>query len=158
MNNELEQEGRGLAEFQPQATVESVPAPVEDEVRSDAPAAVPEQAQEQVNGQADPATNWHAEAGRKGAHRVHQLIQHGLLYEQEHGLKRGRQRLRQLIQEGKLYEQEHNLGAAKPKRRRRRENRDQVLRTFVQALLRLVQPAYRDQFARLLQTLESEGQ
>src|SRR5690348_2723919 len=49
---------------------------------------------------------WHAQAGRKGARRVHQLIEHGRLYEQEHGLKRGRQRLRQLIQLGKLYEQE----------------------------------------------------
>src|SRR5262249_55063557 len=50
------------------------------------------------------ASNQHAEAGRKGAQRLHQLIQLGRLYEQEHGLKRGRQRLRQLIQEGKLYE------------------------------------------------------
>src|SRR5690242_12494629 len=52
---------------------------------------------------------WHAEAGRKGARRVHQLITEGRLYEQEHGLKRGRQRLRQLIELGKLYEQEHGL-------------------------------------------------
>src|SRR5438105_1857974 len=54
---------------------------------------------EGVNGAA--ARRWHAEAGRKGAHRVHQLIQEGRLYEQEHGLKRGRQRLRQLIELGK---------------------------------------------------------
>src|SRR5687768_6122726 len=33
---------------------------------------------------------WHAEAGRKGAHRLHQLMKLGLLYEKEHGLKRGR--------------------------------------------------------------------
>src|SRR4051794_33773132 len=46
---------------------------------------------------------WHADAGRKGAQRIHQLIQQGRQYEQEHGLKRGRQRLRQLIEEGKLY-------------------------------------------------------
>src|SRR5262245_40622904 len=29
----------------------------------------------------------HAQAGRKGARRVHQLIQEGRLYEQVHGLK-----------------------------------------------------------------------
>src|SRR5205085_1980988 len=65
-----------------------------------------------ANGHGEPAgpADWHAEAGRKGARRVHQLIQRGLLYEQEHGLKRGRQRLRQLIELGKLYEQEHGLG------------------------------------------------
>src|SRR6516164_7630243 len=59
---------------------------------------------------------WHVEAGRKGARRIHQLIEQGKLYEQEHGLKSGRQRLRQLIQEGKLYEQEHGLrGTRKPR-------------------------------------------
>ena len=50
--------------------------------------------------------NSHAEAGRKGARCIHQLIQQGKLYEREHNLKPGRQRLRQLIEEGKLYEQE----------------------------------------------------
>src|SRR5438132_675640 len=40
---------------------------------------------ENANGTA----NRHVEAGRKGARRVHQLIQEGKLYEQEHGLKRG---------------------------------------------------------------------
>src|SRR5262245_4897547 len=49
----------------------------------------------------------HVEAGRKGARRVHRLIEEGRLYEKEHGLRPGRQRLKQLIQEGKLYEQEH---------------------------------------------------
>src|SRR5437660_699172 len=62
------------------------------------------------------ARGWHAEAGRKGAHRVHQLIQEGKLYEQEHGLKSGRQRLRQLIELGKLYEQEHGLQPDQPRK------------------------------------------
>src|SRR5260370_13525338 len=48
--------------------------------------------------------NQHAEAGRKGAHRIHELIRQGRLYEREHGLKPGRQRLRHLIQEAKLYQ------------------------------------------------------
>ena len=53
-----------------------------------------------------------AEAGRKGGRHVHQLIQEGKLYEQEHGLKSGRQRLRQLLELGKLYEEEHGLRPA----------------------------------------------
>src|SRR5271156_1644557 len=52
---------------------------------------------------------WHAEAGRKGAQRIHQLIEEGRLYEKEHGLKRGRQRLRQLIELGEGYEHEHRM-------------------------------------------------
>src|SRR5205085_4246998 len=55
-----------------------------------------------VDEPAPEAGDWHAEAGRKGARRVHQLIQEGKLYEQEHGLTSGRQRLRQLIELGKL--------------------------------------------------------
>ena len=55
------------------------------------------------------SSNHHAEAGRKGAQRIHQLIEQGRQYEREHGLKPGRQRLRQLIEEGKLYEKEHGL-------------------------------------------------
>jgi hypothetical protein len=52
------------------------------------------------NGQpVEPATGsrspQHAEAGRKGAFRIHELVRLGKLYEQEHGLKRGRQRRRQ---------------------------------------------------------------
>src|SRR5919109_879948 len=71
----------------------------------------------EVNGTQAEAGGWRVEAGRKGAQRIHQLIEHGKLYEQEHGLKSGRQRLRQLIEEGKLYEQEHGLA---PQRRRAR--------------------------------------
>src|SRR3954451_1688737 len=68
--------------------------------------------------------NPHAEAGRKGARRIHQLIQEGKLYEQEHGFKRGRQRLRQLIEEGKLYEEEHGLHQRK--KRDPRQNSEQL--------------------------------
>src|SRR5205823_10051010 len=85
------------------------------------------------------APNRHAEAGRKGAHRVHDLIRLGRLYEQEHGLKRGRLRLRQLIEEGKLYEQEHGLRRV----RQARPRKEQVLRTFLKSLLYMVKPAYR---------------
>src|SRR5947209_15668842 len=66
------------------------------------------------------AAHWHANAGRKGALRIHQLIQEGRLYEQEHGLKSGRQRLRQLIELGKRYEDEHGV---RPKRRPSRLSR-----------------------------------
>jgi hypothetical protein len=108
------------------------------------------------NGGPPVAVSRHAEAGRKGARRVHQLIERGRLYEQEHGLKRGRQRLRQLIEEGKLYEREHGLGAAGT--RRGRMGSEQVLRTFLQALLRMVRPAYRQRLAQVLLALEGEGE
>jgi hypothetical protein len=113
----------------------------------------------EVNGTADAEGSWRAEAGRKGALRIHQLIEHGKLYEQEHGLKSGRQRLRQLIEEGKLYEQEHGLT---PPRRRARGSRaarlsgEQQLLSFLQALLRLVKPRFRSRLARLLESLQSE--
>jgi hypothetical protein len=112
------------------------------------------------NGHPSETSNRHVVAGRKGAQRVHQLIQHGRLYEQEHGLKRGRQRLRQLIEEGKLYEQEHGLRPSGQGRasRPRRMRSGQVLRTFGQALLQMVRPKYRDKLARMLQALEAEGQ
>lgn len=93
----------------------------------------------------------HVEAGRKGARRVHQLIEQGRLYEQEHGLKRGRQRLRQLIQEGRLYEQEHGLG---PRRRTRRLSSDQVVRRLLDALVRIARPSYREHLLRLIEALE----
>jgi hypothetical protein len=103
--------------------------------------------------------NWHVEAGRKGARRIHQLIERGRRYEQEHGLKRGRQRLRQLIQEGKLYEQEHGLkpNGQNPRRERpSRLSREQALTTLFQALLRLVRPAYRQRLLRVLEALEAD--
>ena len=100
----------------------------------------------------DPAANHHAEAGRKGANRIHQLIRLGRLYEQEHGLKRGRQRLRQLIEQGKLYEQEHGL---RPRRRREpRLNKQQAIQEFLRAMARLVKPAYRGEVLALIEALE----
>src|SRR5262249_10609759 len=89
--------------------------------------------------------NRHAEAGRKGARRIHELIQQGRLYEREHGLKPGRQRLRQLIQEGKLYEHEHGLSNGSRtgrERRRPRISSEQLFKTLLQTLLRLSKPRY----------------
>lgn len=119
-------------------------------------AEIPVVAEEQpsLNGHEGPP-NRHAEAGRKGALRVHQLMELGLLYEKEHGLKRGRQRVRQLIQEGRLYEQEHGL-AGKPRRLRRdRLGGDQLVQVFFRSLLRMVKPAYRDKLSRMMQTLDA---
>jgi hypothetical protein len=103
------------------------------------------------------ALNRHAEAGRKGARRVHELIREGRLYEQEHGLKRGRQRLRQLIELGKLYEQEHGLRPRRPGRRRlSRVGRGEVIETLLRCLLRLARPAFRPELARLAEALRGE--
>jgi hypothetical protein len=100
----------------------------------------------------------YADAGRKGARRIHQLIQQGRLYEQEHGLKRGRQRLRQLIEEGKLYEQEHGLAAGRKPRglRLSRLSREQVLLTLLESLVRMVKPSFRGRLKHLLAALDSE--
>jgi hypothetical protein len=106
------------------------------------------------------AASWHVAAGRKGAERVHQLIQKGKLYEQEHGLKRGRQRLRQLIQEGKLYEREHGPeteGCQARKHHPVRMTSEQLLLTFFHALLRLAKPSLRQKLLRMVQMLESEN-
>src|SRR5437868_6939653 len=94
----------------------------------------------------------HAEAGRKGAFRIHELVRLGKLYEQEHGLKRGRQRRRQLIEEGKLYEREH--GIVRPdqvnrKRRGPRINPRQALRGLLQGLVQVAKPKYRPELIRL---------
>jgi hypothetical protein len=85
----------------------------------------------------------YAQAGRKGAERIHELIRQGRLYEQEHGLKAGRQRLRQLIQEGKLYEEEHRLRPAHSPKRRPRMSDEQALRALLYAIARVSKPAYR---------------
>jgi hypothetical protein len=144
---------------QPAADAQLVTASQESAVPEPA---VAEQEVPQSNGVPaveDPAPRWHAEAGRKGARRIHQLIQEGVLYEKEHGLKRGRQRLRQLIEQGKLYEREHGLGVnGKPPRAegRRRVSSDQLFTTLLQTLLRIAKPAYRPKVARLLQALEQE--
>jgi hypothetical protein len=113
----------------------------------------------QANGHAEPEVpaDWHAEAGRKGARRVHQLIQRGLLYEQEHGLKRGRQRLRQLIELGKLYEQDHGLGGRKARPGRLgRMSREELLRTLLRCLVRIAKPSYREALVRLVEALEEK--
>jgi hypothetical protein len=107
---------------------------------------------EGVNGAA--ARRWHAEAGRKGARRVHQLIQEGRLYEQEHGLKRGRQRLRQLIELGKAYEREHGLRPGRPTKRPPRAGREEVLATFLGCLLRMARPSFRGELLRLAEALQ----
>jgi hypothetical protein len=100
-----------------------------------------------------------AEAGRKGANRVHQLIRAGRLYEQEHGLKRGRQRLRQLIELGKLYEQEHGLRPAPRKRGARlsRTDRDAVVATLLQCLRRIAKPSFRPELERLAAALHDDA-
>jgi hypothetical protein len=103
---------------------------------------------------------WHAEAGRKGAHRIQQLIQEGKLYEQEHGLKRGRQRRRQLLEMGKLYEQEHGLRPdlqEKRGRRLSRMERDELLATFLQCLLRIAKPSFRTELERLIKALPEDN-
>jgi len=131
---------------------------VTHEAASAAPAAPPEAAPAAVetNG-AGGSPNRHAEAGRKGARRVHELIREGRLYEQEHGLKRGRQRLRQLIELGKLYEQEHGLRPHRPGRRRlSRVGRGEVVETLLRCLLRLARPAFRPELARLAEALRGE--
>jgi hypothetical protein len=104
---------------------------------------------------ADP---WRAEAGRKGARRVHQLIQEGLLYEKEHGLKSGRQRLRQLIELGKVYEQEHGVQADQPRKRRQRlarMERAELLTTLLDCLLRIARPSFRAELEQLVETLRA---
>jgi hypothetical protein len=99
-------------------------------------------------------SNRHALAGRKGAERIHQLIERGKLYEQEHGLKRGRQRLRQLIEEGKQYEQDHGLA---PRRRGKREapvTHELLLRRLLDLLVRIAKPSYRPALLKMAQGLE----
>ena len=103
---------------------------------------------------------WRAEAGRKGAKRVHQLIQAGKLYEQEHGLKSGRQRLRQLIELGKLYEAEHgNTPDGKKRRGTRlsRQERDEVVATLLRCLVRIAKPSFRAELGKLAEALSPEN-
>lgn len=114
-----------------------------------------------TNGTHEPT--WRTEAGRKGAQRIHQLIEAGKRYEEEHGLKSGRQRLRQLIELGKLYEEEHHLRPAGRKRRGQRlsrTERDEVVATLLQCLIRIAKPSFRAELAKLAGTLgnHKEGQ
>lgn len=143
-----------------------VETPVQQPVpASEAEAAVPvAPAAEPVltNGTAavvEESAGWRTEAGRKGARRIHELINHGRLYEQEHGLKSGRQRLRQLIEEGKQYEQEHGMsGGRRRGARAPRASGEQLLTSLLQTLLRLTKPRFRKDVTRLLQALEGERQ
>jgi hypothetical protein len=99
---------------------------------------------------------WHVEAGRKGGRRVHQLIEQGRLYEKEHGLKRGRQRLRQLLELGKMYEKEHGLRPDLPqpgRERLSRTEREDLLRTFLQCLVRIAKPSFRAKLEQLVDAL-----
>ncbi len=103
---------------------------------------------------------WRTAAGRKGANRVHQLIEAGKRYEEEHGLKSGRQRLRQLIELGKLYEDEHGTRPAVKERQRRRLSkmeRDEVIATLLRCLTRMVKPSFRPELERLASVLSGEN-
>jgi hypothetical protein len=102
---------------------------------------------------------WRTEAGRKGAKRVHQLIQAGKRYEEEHGLKSGRQRLRQLIELGKLYEEQHGTRPVPKARKRRRlskAERDEVVATLLNCLVRMSKPSFRADLERLASALKIE--
>jgi hypothetical protein len=126
-----------------------VPHPAIDtaEARNDVPAESANEADHQ---------DWHAEAGRKGAHRIHQLIEAGRRYEAEHGLKSGRQRLRQLIELGKLYEQEHGLRPSARKARGKRLSRmerEETLATLLDCLIRIAKPSFRPELQRLAEVL-----
>jgi len=130
------------------------PAPVAEVPVDHVPETAPEaDGHDEVNGV------WRAEAGRKGAKRVHQLIQAGKLYEQEHGLKSGRQRLRQLIELGKLYEAEHGNSPSGKKRRGTRlsrEERDEVVATLLKCLVRIAKPSFRTELGKLAEALSPE--
>jgi hypothetical protein len=116
-----------------------------------------------VNDTAAASDDWHADAGRKGALRVQQLIELGRQYEKEHGLKRGRQRIRQLIELGKLYETEHGVRPRRPGKRGDRLGRGQrkeLLNTLVRCLVRIAKPSFRNELNRLAKELHhgEEGQ
>lgn len=146
----------GTEPFEQQEPTSPTHEPVVETAAPEAPVQVVEM--NGHNGTASDLPNWHADAGRKGAHRVHELIRHGKLYEQEHGLKSGRQRLRQLIEEGKLYEQEHGLSRSRRARGERpvRMSNEDVIRGVLQSLLRLAKPSVRKQLARMIEALDRE--
>ena len=147
-----------VEENQSPVAVEATASPAEAEPAVAAEATEPEAA----DGVSEESRRWHAEAGRKGARRIHELIEAGKLYEREHGLKRGRQRLRQLIELGKLYEQEHGLQPAPRKRRRSARlspaGREEVLATLLECLLRIAKPSFRAELTRLVEALQGVEQ
>jgi hypothetical protein len=134
-----------MAEFLDQVQTDMTP-PAPEAVPETPPAAAPD-----TNGA--PASRY-AVAGRKGAERIHQLIERGKLYEKEDDLKRGRQRLRQLIEEGKLYEQEHGLSTIRRRKRGVPASPQQVVRRLLDTLVRVAKPAYRAELLKLVQALE----
>ena len=136
-----------MSEYLEQPAVDAA-APAPEAVPQAAP--VVSEAPEHTNGVA----SRYATAGRKGAERIHQLIERGKLYETEHGLKRGRQRLRQLIEEGKLYEQEHGLSASRRRKRGAPVSPEQVVRRLLDTLVRVAKPAYRAELLKLVQLLD----
>lgn len=127
-----------------------------------APAPTEPSTEKPLDGTAAASDDWHADAGRKGALRVQQLIEQGKLYEKEHGLKRGRQRIRQLIELGKLYEKEHGLRPRRPGKRGDRLGRGQrkeLLNTLLRCLVRIAKPSFRGELSRLAKELHGdEGQ
>ncbi len=131
-----------MAEFLDQVQADTTPPAPEA-----APIAVP------VNGTPAPPVSRYAVAGRKGAERIHELIERGKLYEKEHDLKRGRQRLRQLIEEGKLYEQEHGLSIGRRRKRGTPATPQQVVRRLLDTLVRIAKPTYRAELQRLVDAL-----
>jgi len=113
----------------------------------------------EANGTAHEPPSWRNEAGRKGARRIHQLIEAGKRYEEERGLKSGRQRLRQLIELGKLYEQEKGAAPAGKVRkggRLSRAERDELLATLLDCLIRIARPSFRPELNKLSQALAPE--
>ncbi len=145
---------------------ESTVPPLDDRTPPTEPAPVTEvpvdhvpepQPAEEGHGEANGV--WRAEAGGKGAKRVHPLIQAGKLYAQEHGLKSGRQRLRQLIELGKLYETEHGQRPGGKKRRGTRlsrQERDEVVATLLRCLVRIAKPSFRQELGKLAEALSPE--
>jgi hypothetical protein len=145
----------GEAVVQESKTAEAAVEARPEEAPAHTNGTVPAAAEVPNDGVAGPE-RWQAEAGRKGARRVHQLIREGRLYEQEHGLKSGRQRLRQLLELGKLYEQEHGLRPAPRKKhaeRLSRADREELLATLLECLVRLAKPSFRADLLRLTEAL-----
>jgi hypothetical protein len=142
-----------VIDTEPAPVVEPVSAGLTPEAKT-----LPESLPDQTPNSSPEESRRHAEAGRKGAHRVHQLIERGRLYEQEHGLKRGRQRLRQLLELGKIYEQEHGLRPTPRERRGRisRTQRGQLLDTLLRCLIRIAKPSMRAELLRLVEALPVE--
>jgi hypothetical protein len=162
MSEYMDHDNVTVAQDRHEAAVENEPVPLDHEAPGPQGPPAAGDGTVELAGAADTrnatATDWHAEAGRKGANRVNQLIRRGLLYEQEHGLKSGRQRLRQLIDEGKIYEQEHGM---RPERRSGprgpRVDSEEVLRSLVSVLIRIAKPAYRDRLNQLLRAMATES-